>query len=85
MTTAVEDGAEDRTVSVKAADLANYLGVSENYLSRAVHRRWHAGGVDVELYAVWETRNKKRVSHYELPERIARRIIPSSEKPKYDL
>jgi hypothetical protein len=77
--------ADERKVTVKPTDLANYLGVSRTYLSQALHNRWHAGGVDVELYAVWMTRNQDRVKHYELPERLARKIIPKSEYPKYDL
>jgi len=85
MPTTLDRDGEGRTVTVKAHDFADYLGVSENYLSRAVHNRWNAGGVDVELYAVWRTRNRSQVRHYEIPEKLARRIIPPSEQPKYDL
>lgn len=84
MPPAVSDERE-RKVRVKPGDLANYLGVTDSWLSRAVHNRWNAAGVDVELYVVWRTRNKGRVSHYELPVHIARDIIPKSEHPKYDL
>lgn len=82
MSPAVSD---ERTIVIKPGDLAAYLGVTQSYLSRAVHNRWNAAGVDVELYAIWRTRNQNRVSHYELPLHIARDVIPKSDHPKYDL
>jgi len=76
---------EESKVHLKPRDFADYIGVSPGYLSRATHNLWHAKGVDVELYAEWQTRNEDRVSHYEVPEKLARQIIPRSEWPKYDL
>lgn len=77
--------ADDDTVKVLPPDLAKYLDVSRTYLSRATQKRWHAGSVDVEKYAVYETRNEARTSHYELPIDIAVTVIPASELHKYDL
>lgn len=77
--------ADNDTVKVKPPDLAEYLDVSRTYLSKATQNRWHANSVDVEKYAVYETRNEARTSHYELPIRLAVTIIPPSEQHKYDI
>lgn len=75
---------EDRTVYFKAGDLADYLGVSGAYLSKATHKDYLAGGFRVSQWAVWHWKGN-RVDGYEVPEQVARQIVPSSEKPKYDL
>jgi len=74
-----------KTVAVQPKDLAEYLGVTRTYLSRATQNRWNANGVDVELYAVYQTRNENYTSHYELPLDVAVSVIPPSEHKKYDL
>ena len=74
-----------KTVAVQPKDLAEYLGVSRTYLSRATQNRWNAKGVDVELYAVYRTRNENITSHYELPLDVAVTVIPPSEHKKFDL
>jgi hypothetical protein len=76
---------EQRTVAVQPKDLAEYLDVSRTYLSRATQKRWNAKGIDVELYAVYRTRNENITSHYELPLDVAVTVIPPSEHKKFDL
>jgi hypothetical protein len=76
---------EDDKVKILPPDLAEYLDVSRTYLSKATQRRWHASSVDVEKYAVYETRNEARTSHYEFPVHMAVTIIPPSEQHKYDI
>jgi hypothetical protein len=76
---------EQRTVAVQPKDLAEYLDVTRTYLSRATQKRWNAKGIDVELYAVYRTRNENITSHYELPLDVAVTVIPPSEHKKFDL
>ena len=76
---------DQKTVAVQPKDLAEYLDITRTYLSRATQNRWNAKGVDVELYAVYKTRNENYTSHYELPVDVAVSVIPPSELKKYDL
>lgn len=75
---------DEPTVTIKASDLAKFLGVTRGYLSRAAHNDWQAGGSPVAEWATWN-RTNSQVLEYEVPVPDARDIIPPSEKRDYRL
>lgn len=75
-----------RVVEVRASDLADFLGCTASFLSRATHAGWQCKGVDVRRYVVWmDPKSKGRASHYELPVGDAVQIIPQEYHANYDL
>ena len=66
------------TVHLSGEDLAAYLDVTAQALSRAVRRDYNAAGYRVSEWADWH-HGGKRVQGYDVPRPVAREIIPVDE------
>ena len=65
----------EKRIPLSSSEMAEMCGVTQGYISSAVHSDWLAGGVRVREYAVWHWKGN-RVDHYEVPEHIAREHFP---------
>lgn len=75
---------EGETVELSGQEFADYLGISEGYLSRAASGDYLAKGVRVSQYKVMHWKGN-RVSHYEIPVSMARDLIPREEWHKFKI
>ena len=62
-------------VRLSSTEMAEMCGVTQGYVSRALHNDWLAGGVRVKEYAVMHWKGN-RLDHFEVPESIAREYLP---------
>ena len=65
----------EKKIRLNTAEMGEMCGVSAGYISTAAHGDYLAGGVRVKEYAVMHWKGN-RVSHYEVPESIAREYFP---------
>lgn len=69
---------KEPTVYLAGQDLAEYLEVTAQSLSRAVRRDYNAAGYRVSEWADWH-HNRRRIEGYDVPRSIARKIIPKDQ------
>lgn len=69
---------KEPTVHLAGQDLAEYLDVTAQALSRAVRRDYNAAGYRVSEWANWH-HNHKRIEGYDVPRSIAQKIIPQDQ------
>jgi len=75
---------KEATVHLAGQDLAEYLDVTAQALSRAVRRDYNAAGYRVSEWADWH-HNHKRIEGYDVPRSIAQKIIPKDQWGNYGI
>lgn len=75
---------EEKKVRLDTQELADLVGVSHGYVSRAMHNDWLAGGVRVKEYAVMHWKGN-RVSHYEVPVSLIKDLAPRHQWEQFGI
>ena len=74
----------EETIPLNSNEMAEMCGVTQGYISSALHNDWLAGGVRVKEYAVMHWKGN-RVSHYEVPKSLAREHFPRDRWSYYNI